>query len=104
MQPEITFEPFEIIETNQGTVIVPAGTLSTNEILELLNEETDPLHCLTDLGQAKEAGIYEVKEGWFARLSAPGYLDCTDWDGPFKTEQEAKEYLIDIYGDDDAED
>jgi hypothetical protein len=31
----------------------------------------------------------EKVEGWFARLSAPGYLDCTDWDGPFKTREEA---------------
>ena len=22
--------------------------------------------------------------GWYHRLTAPGYLDCTDWTGPFK--------------------
>lgn len=21
--------------------------------------------------------------GWYGRLSAPGYLDCTEWQGPF---------------------
>jgi len=34
--------------------------------------------------------------GWGARLSAPGYLDCTDW-SVFDTEREAKEYLRDTY-------
>ena len=22
------------------------------------------------------------QEGWYSRLSMPGYLDCTDWQGP----------------------
>ena len=26
---------------------------------------------------------------WFSRASAPGYLDCTIWLGPFDTEAEA---------------
>lgn len=28
---------------------------------------------------------------WFCRLSAPGYMDCTDWSGPFDTLEEAKQ-------------
>jgi len=32
---------------------------------------------------------YEPIEGWFARLSAPGFLDCTAWDGPHATADEA---------------
>lgn len=39
---------------------------------------------------AKEAREYtgdaEAKKGWYSRLSAPGYLDCTDWQGPYATE------------------
>ena len=35
--------------------------------------------------------------GYFARLSAPGYLDCTEWYGPYKTLEEAKEHLSAIY-------
>lgn len=33
----------------------------------------------------------EEETGWFYRLSAPGYMDCTEWTGPFKTEEEARE-------------
>lgn len=42
----------------------------------------------------------ENRSGWFCRLSAPGYLDCTDTGGPFETELEAKTYLVEMYGDD----
>ena len=34
--------------------------------------------------------------GYGARLSAPGYLDCTDW-CVFDTEQEAIDYLAETY-------
>ena len=37
--------------------------------------------------------------GWFARLSAQGYLDCTDWIGPFDTELEAIKALWEEHGD-----
>ena len=43
--------------------------------------------------------------GYGARLSAPGYLDCTDW-AVFDTEDEAVEYLAEEYlnwEDDDGE-
>ena len=36
--------------------------------------------------------------GYGARLSAPGYLDCTEWT-VFDTELEAIEYLIETYAD-----
>jgi len=37
--------------------------------------------------------------GWYFRLSAPGYLDCTDWTGPYETEEEANEALAICYED-----
>ena len=38
---------------------------------------------------------FEKETGWFARLSAPGYLDATDWDGPFATEVQARRHVED---------
>lgn len=46
----------------------------------------------TDSGK-EEAKAY----GYFARLSAPGYMDCTEWDGPFKSISEASRHLVDMY-------
>jgi len=35
--------------------------------------------------------------GWYARLSADGFLDCTDWCGPFADPDAAMQYLYDNY-------
>jgi hypothetical protein len=60
-------------------------------------------------GAAEQCGVdvddvfYEA--GWWARLTAPGYTDATDWSGPFKTEKAALNYVynlhdVDARGDD----
>jgi hypothetical protein len=41
----------------------------------------------------------ECEDGFYCRLSAPGYLDCTEWSGPFETEEEAVAELLRMYGD-----
>jgi hypothetical protein len=48
-------------------------------------------------------GKAELKKGWFGRYSAPGYLDATDWCGPFNSEKECFLYLQEMYGDDDED-
>jgi hypothetical protein len=42
---------------------------------------------------------WENIKGYGARLSAPGYLDCTEW-AVFDTEEEAEKYLTDMYPED----
>ena len=39
----------------------------------------------------------EEVAGWVCQLSANGYMDQTDWDGPFETEQEARDHIADTY-------
>lgn len=50
------------------------------------------------LGEAEMTAEFHYK--WFARFSAPGFLDCTDWKGPYRTEEGA---LWELYGEDDDE-
>jgi hypothetical protein len=59
----------------------------------------DEFCCPADVsGMQKDCTIVERFEGkWFCRLSAPGYMDCTDWDGPYETEQEAREAIESTY-------
>jgi len=47
--------------------------------------------------------IESTTVSWGARLSAPGYLDCTEW-STFRTERGAMEYLAETYGDDSEPD
>lgn len=50
-----------------------------------------------------------IEDGWFCRLSAPGFLDCTDWTGSFRGKQDAMDYIEETFevdpetGDDLAE-
>lgn len=37
------------------------------------------------------------KAGWYGRLSASGYLDATDWTGPFETSEEALQEVMNLY-------
>lgn len=41
----------------------------------------------------------DCKEGWLARLSASGYMDCTDWLGPFESQALAFINLVDTYAE-----
>lgn len=39
----------------------------------------------------------EDEQGYCGRLSAPGYMDCTDWLGPFETPREAREAILETH-------
>ena len=42
--------------------------------------------------------ITRHKHGVLCRLSAPGYMDCTEW-AAFETREAAEEFLAETYGD-----
>jgi hypothetical protein len=46
-----------------------------------------------------ESGMDYEENGIYCRLSADGYMDCTDWHGPFATIEQAAECLIETYAD-----
>ena len=56
-------------------------------------------HCKTWRNEASRPDHWKVVyvDGWFARLSADGYLDCTDWIGPFETEAAARQGVKDEF-------
>lgn len=56
------------------------------------SSEGDSGMCLAveyDDPEYHEAGVSDIiaadGPGWYHRLTKPGYLDCTDWSGPFLT-------------------
>ncbi len=87
MQPQITHEHFQIIETTKE------GTIVTPEV------------CAEYPGNDDAAKAYDVEPsdvsivfGWGARLSAPGFMDCTEW-VVFDTKKEAAEHLLEMFED-----
>lgn len=64
------------------------------DIQHFTEEEAAEFMTADEWGDEKEP-----LAGFYARLSAPGYLDATDWVGPYETEDEAIEALFELYGD-----
>lgn len=97
MKPVIEKTDYWEVETTQGTCIIPTDVHGWTAVTLDPNELAD--YCLGDI---EDSEPLSRKEGWLARMSAPGYMDCTDW-AAFETEDEAVEYLLNGWGDDDEE-
>ncbi len=58
--------------------------------------------CYVGIGiqeQILEAGLDLEDDKFYARLSASGYLDCTDWSGPYDSIEDAAAGLLELYGE-----
>jgi hypothetical protein len=94
MQKQITEKKlWWIVETTQGTDALP---------VDLIGKAPADSEAFRDYCEG-DVLSWEQREGYGARLSAPGYLDCTDWT-VFDTSEEAEKYLEEMYGDEDGED
>lgn len=97
MRPEIWQDSYHLIQGKTGTQIydsscgLPDGETDPEVIAEYL--DCDP----SELGE-----IEYIPSGWLYRLSAPGYLDCTDT-GSADTEAEAISELLEMYGNECGE-
>lgn len=91
MVPAIEHGEFIRMEDATGeTRLFPADCLDVAELLHLARKGDVTL---------------AVERGFFARLSAPGYMDATDWQGPYATEAAAMADLCETYDvDEDGED
>ena len=46
-----------------------------------------------------DSGMDVEIDKYYCRLSADGFLDCTDWHGPFDSAEDCAEFLLDTYCD-----
>jgi hypothetical protein len=65
-----------------------------------LQPEAFRLDASTEYALA-ESGLDLEQGAIYARLSASGFLDCTDWSGPFQSVEEAAQHLIETYGEEE---
>ena len=104
MQKQVTgLEDWAQVETNCGTEFVPLTQLGIKlpNIDKYGDESVWLVDCACLLMDYLEGNsIYSIQERevYGARLSAPGYMDCTEW-AVFDTKQEAIDYLEDTFGD-----
>jgi len=73
MKPQITKRvPWYQVETANGTVFIDEY---------FLNKDPKPADVIefTEVFEVEDIHDIHLMLGYGARLSAPGYLDCTDW-------------------------
>lgn len=108
MQQQITDKRIWIeIGGNNGLTFVPMDVLTKDEFnLVTLTTSNVSMHELNNVfGKYYEGTVRRInlKVGFGVRLSAPGYMDCTDW-CVFDTVEEAQAYLDETYPEDEDED
>jgi hypothetical protein len=107
MEPEVTYGDWYEVTTD-GIDFIPVDVVSKADGLTIgqFATEHDPAwDTIAELVRPYVNGTptcIRRLSGFGARLSAPGYLDCTEW-SVFPTEQEARDYLRDELGTDDDE-
>jgi len=104
MTPEIIKDRWLCADGPQGTEYVPLSVWARNEIDDIIKSyqkegaEKDPaiVNNLSKYTENSEFWSLRVIDGYGARLSASGYLDCTEW-SVFDTEQEARVHIEQQY-------
>jgi hypothetical protein len=88
MQPEYAKGKFLDVEDSHGdSWLIPSDVVGANFDLSDLDDFT---------GSGEAVG-YEVRSGYFAHLSASGYMDQTEWSGPFSSLKKAKQHIEDMW-------
>lgn len=114
MEHQVTDRQWWIeLDGTHGITAVPYDVLSKEQIdfaescteLPETDEEIHSLERINDeLGEYYDGTIQSVdcRQGFGARLSAPGYMDCTEW-SVFDTAKQAQEYLDENYPEDEED-
>jgi hypothetical protein len=113
MQPQMTKKMlgWSVDTVDSGTSFIPGYVVAVPDYLKvgvpILRPDTDTdavfdalAELLRDYFQGTQATEIEVVYGYFVRLSAPGYMDCTAWTY-CKTFREALAEVRDLEGDDE---
>lgn len=113
MQKQVEFGEWYEVDGACGIEVVPADLvvhppMTLGQWYEPEDENNDDTEIMGFLGTLADYIETDVElvcqvrriEGWGARLSAPGYMDCTEWT-VFVTEKEARQHLDDVFGEDE---
>lgn len=103
MTPSITDRQTWLrIEGTNGITFLLIEELGQNRSAFLLLSEEAQLATIRAYYDGTPESV-EIITGYGARLSAPGYPDCTEW-AVFDSCEAAEEYLVEMYGDEETED
>ena len=87
----------ELIETFTGAFMQPE--FYQGEMIHIVDKYGDEITVPIEYYSEYMGEIDETHNAWYFRLSASGYMDCTDWSGPYDSELEAMEQCLILYGE-----
>lgn len=90
MEPEIVHGRWIEVDGTCGTEWIPADLVG--DVEEYHGPAVAVPDSLADYCENRSVILVKIIDGYGARFSAPGYLDCTPWT-VFQTEAEAQEHL-----------
>lgn len=96
MKPVAEHLVMYLVPTNSHDENVPEVACGSIDLNHPLSEE-DQAKLLEYCEGSRIEGEVEKIEGWWSRLSANGYLDASNWTGPFDTADEALKEVMDFY-------
>lgn len=100
MEPEVTEkQEWARVETNNGTYWVPLDVLNSEELVAARGDNFEPLLKYTEGTHVFPKDSW-IEKGYGVRLSAPGYLDATEWE-VYKNKREAERRARDLASEDD---
>lgn len=100
MKPEVCQCGAYEVETSDGTFIVPEDVVGYihSQLLQTPDSKAKFFDYVSVSNSDEIEDITYHADAFIARLSMPGYLDCTDWT-IHQSEKQAIEYLEELYGD-----
>jgi hypothetical protein len=97
MQHQVYYTRWIEIDGPCGIDAVPFDVVFTHQGAKTFDVKFEDIK---DYTENREAWSITIRDGYGARLSAPGYMDCTPW-SVFNTEDEAIAYLNEYYPEDE---
>lgn len=103
MELQIEYGQWITGDSRIGGFVLPLSLVNEGQFRKLLEaaaetgDYNEVLEAIQDyLEYRTEVWDVEIVSGYGARLSEPGYLDCTEW-SVFPTAEEAREYMTNMY-------
>ncbi len=104
MTPDYLSGWWYVVEGNEGTEFIPShlvGSLPVPQDGTEVDDDSpdweDIVAAFRDYTSNRKIDSVSMRKGYGVRLSAAGYMDCTDW-SVFDTEDEARGHLRDFEG------
>ena len=104
MRPVVQYGDWLEVDGDYGTEFIPAELAPdilagvTDTLTDDVDDFADRIQELEDYLESRNVYSVERTEGYGARMSAPGYMDATEW-SVFDTEIEAWDHLWEQHGD-----